>query len=57
MRLETEKTYIASIEVQGLEGTVLLGCDSDITVQRKVSAGCILVRVEGIYRTLSDIER
>jgi len=27
LRLETEKAYIASIEVQGLEGTVLLERD------------------------------
>ena len=52
MTFETEKVYTASIELQGLEGTVLLGGDAEITVRRKDSAGCILVRVEGVYRTL-----
>ena len=46
MRPETEKVYIASIEVQGLEGTILLECDSEITVQRKDSAS--LVRIASI---------
>jgi len=31
--------------IKGLEGAALLECDSEITVQRKDSAGCILVRV------------
>ena len=47
MRPETEKAYIASIEVQWLEGTILLECDSEITIQRKDSTG--LVHVEVIY--------
>ena len=50
--LETEKAYTASIEVQGLEGLVLLGGDSEITVLPKDSAGCSHVRVEGVCRTL-----
>ena len=43
MTLETEKAYAASIEVQGLEGTILLECDSEITVQHKDSAGLVCV--------------
>ena len=52
MTLETEKAYDASMDGQGLEGSILLGGDGEITVLRKDSAGCILVRVEGVYRTL-----
>jgi len=43
LRLETEKAYIASIEVQGLEGTILLECDSEITIQRKDSASLVCI--------------
>ena len=52
MTLETEKAYSASMNGQGLEGAVLLGGDAEITIRRKDSAGCILVLVEGVYRTL-----
>ena len=52
MTLETERAYAASIEVQGLEDVILLGGDAEITVRRKDSAGCSLVRFEGLYRTL-----
>ena len=52
MTLETEKAYAASNEVKGLEGAILLGGDAEITIRRPDSAGCSLVRFEGLYRTL-----
>ena len=52
MTLEKEKAYSASMDGQGLEGTVLLGGDAEITIRRQDSAGCSLVHFEGLYRTL-----
>jgi len=51
--LETEKTYAANIEVQGLEEGVLVAGDIEKIVRRiHLSVGCSHVRVVGIYQTM-----
>ena len=55
MAIETENAYTTNIKVQVLEGIVLSAGDAEKTSRVNVNhstAGCRLVRGEGIYRTL-----
>jgi len=48
--LKQKKAHATNMEVQGLEGVVLSRGDSQMTVPLiQDSAGCIPVRIEGIY--------